>query len=184
MANHQGPAVWKKGAILLLLILAHSHLVDGLSWRSGSKVNSLRASLNEHPEVATEDSLTHLFRSGPRSLSPYEVALNELRELESEPLCHRTAARLLVNNCQLLEDKSEATVLTDGGRKIRDYVDSYAASLAICDLERGSFEIPRECSNFRESVLSRLPLQNPAQLHVTSAEIDSCLAGLADSDSA
>ncbi|KAI1211431.1 uncharacterized protein F4807DRAFT_459010 [Annulohypoxylon truncatum] len=99
--------------------------------------------------------------------SPYEVALSELRELESEPLCHRTAARLLVNSCEVLESKNEATVLTDSGRKIRDFVDSYAASLAICDLERGKFNIPRECANFREPVLNQLPLQNPGQLHNT-----------------
>ena len=119
-----------------------------------------------------------------RQLDAYEMTLQELRQLESEPFCHRIAARLLVNNCELLEGKDEATVLTDSGRQIRDFVDSYAASLAICDLERGSFIIPRECANFREAVLSHLPLGNTASLHVTSDEIDSCLAGLGASDSA
>ncbi|RYO92039.1 hypothetical protein DL766_003685 [Monosporascus sp. MC13-8B] len=114
----------------------------------------------------------------------YEIALQELRQLESEPLCHRVAARLLVSNCELLEGKDEATVLTDSGRQIRDFVDSYAASLAICDLERGSFVIPRECAKFREPVLSQLPSGNAAHLHVTSAEIDDCLSGLGSSDSA
>ncbi|RYP29346.1 hypothetical protein DL767_006762 [Monosporascus sp. MG133] len=114
----------------------------------------------------------------------YEIALQELRQLESEPLCHRVAARLLVSNCELLEGKDEATVLTDSGRQIRDFVDSYAASLAICDLERGSFVIPRECAKFRELVLSQLPTGSVAHLHVTSAEIDDCLSGLGSSDSA
>ncbi|RYP11504.1 hypothetical protein DL764_000027 [Monosporascus ibericus] len=114
----------------------------------------------------------------------YEIALQELRQLEPEPLCHRVAARLLVNNCELLEGKDDATVLTDSGRQIRDFVDSYAASLAICDLERGSFIIPRECAKFREPVLSQLPTGNAAHLHVTSAEIDACLSGLGSSDSA
>ncbi|RYP25017.1 hypothetical protein DL765_000245 [Monosporascus sp. GIB2] len=114
----------------------------------------------------------------------YEIALQELRQLESEPLCHRVAARLLVSNCELLEGKDEATVLTDSGRQIRDFVDSYAASLAICDLERGSFVIPRECAKFREPVLSQLPSGNAVHLHVTSAEIDDCLSGLGSSDSA
>ncbi|RYP50877.1 hypothetical protein DL768_003712 [Monosporascus sp. mg162] len=116
--------------------------------------------------------------------SIYEIALQELRQLESEPPCHRVAARLLVSNCELLEGKDEATVLTDSGRQIRDFVDSYAASLAICDLERGSFVIPRECAKFREPVLSQLPTGNAAHLHVTSAEIDRCLSGLGSSDSA
>ncbi|RYP75784.1 hypothetical protein DL769_003740 [Monosporascus sp. CRB-8-3] len=114
----------------------------------------------------------------------YEIALQELRQLESEPLCHRVAARLLVSNCKLLEGKDEATVLTDSGRQIRDFVDSYAASLAICDLERGSFVIPRECAKFRELALSQLSTGDTGHLHVTSSEIDDCLSGLGSSDSA
>ncbi|KAI8244944.1 hypothetical protein K4K57_005790 [Colletotrichum sp. SAR 10_99] len=98
----------------------------------------------------------------------YAVAMQELQELESEPLCHRIAARLLVNNCQLLDGKDDATVLIDSGRQIRDFVDSYAASLAICDLERGT-QIPD----------SKFP-----RLHVSPQQIDSCLSGLARSDSA
>ena len=135
------------------------------------------------PHTSTDSS--RLLQHPPtRQLDAYEMTLQELRQLESEPYCHRIAARLLVNNCELLEGKDEATVLTDSGRQIRDFVDSYAASLAICDLERGNFVIPGECANFREPVLSHLPLGNTANLHVTSDEIDSCLAGLGASDSA
>lgn len=114
----------------------------------------------------------------------YAIALTELQELESEPLCHRNAARLLVSNCQLLNGKDEATVLTDSGRVVRDFVDSYAASLAICDLERGSFKIPKSCSKFQESTLGRLPVPSEPALHVSTLEIDKCLEGLAQSDSA
>jgi hypothetical protein len=114
----------------------------------------------------------------------YATALNELQELESEPLCHRTAALLLVNNCQLLDGRDEATIMTDTGRAARDFIDSYAASLAICDLERGNFIIPSSCSKFQESVLARMPPPNKPHLHVTTLEIDACLEGLAQSDSA
>ncbi|KAK4248549.1 hypothetical protein C7999DRAFT_13509, partial [Corynascus novoguineensis] len=114
----------------------------------------------------------------------YAVALSELQELESEPLCHRVAARLLVNNCQLVDGKDEATILTDTGRKVRDFVDSYAASLAICDLERGSFTIPKECAKFREPSLSQIAMRDEPQLHVSSSEIGLCLSGLAASDAA
>ncbi|EHK48298.1 hypothetical protein TRIATDRAFT_316381 [Trichoderma atroviride IMI 206040] len=114
----------------------------------------------------------------------YSMALNELQELESEPLCHRIAARLLVNNCQLLDGRDDETILTDSGRAARDFVDSYAASLAICDLERGSFAIPPACSKFQESTLARIAPPTKPQLHVTTAEIDDCLEGLAQSDSA
>lgn len=84
----------------------------------------------------------------------------------------------------MLEGKDEATVLTDSGRQVRDFVDFYAASLAICDLERGNFIIPAECTRFREGSLSQLPVPQQHQLHVSPKEIDSCLAGLAKSDSA
>lgn len=116
--------------------------------------------------------------------SIYEDALAELKDLESEPFCHRVAARLLVNNCQLLDGKDDATVLTESGRRVRDFVDSYAASLAICDLERANFQIPRQCAMFREEALSKLPVGPDAHLHVSSKEIDQCLAGLGASDSA
>lgn len=114
----------------------------------------------------------------------YATTLEELRELESAPLCHRNAARLLVNNCQLLDGKDDATVLTDSGQASRDFVDSYAASLAICDLERGSFRIPSSCAKFQEQALARLSVLPQPQLHVSSTEIDRCLEGLAQSDSA
>ncbi|KAK3682584.1 hypothetical protein B0T22DRAFT_444773 [Podospora appendiculata] len=114
----------------------------------------------------------------------FAVALSELQELESEPLCHRVAARLLVNNCQLVDGKDEASILTDSGRKVRDFVDSYAASLAICDLERGSFSIPEECSKFRERALSQIAMRNEPQLHVSPNEISLCLSSLAASDAA
>ncbi|KAM7192905.1 nuclear fusion protein KAR5 [Rhypophila sp. PSN 637] len=114
----------------------------------------------------------------------YAVALSELQELESEPLCHRVAARLLVNNCQLVDGKDEATILTDSGRQVRDFIDSYAASLAICDLERGRFTIPHQCNKFREPTLSEIAIRNEPQLHVSPREIELCLSALGQSDAA
>ncbi|KAI1434729.1 hypothetical protein GGR50DRAFT_660562 [Xylaria sp. CBS 124048] len=172
---------------LLIYLLIHGHVALAFSWRGQSSVQS-----SYHSSIAKEgpaviepsNSPSQLLRAGKHLQTSYELALNELQELEFEPLCHRTAASQLVNSCHLLEGKDEATILTDSGRKTRDFVDSYAASLAICDLERGRFFIPTECAKFQESALSRLPIQNTAQLHVTSAEIDACLSGLAASDSA
>ncbi|KAI1304007.1 hypothetical protein F5Y03DRAFT_407041 [Xylaria venustula] len=166
--------------LLVSLIIPHN-TASALSWRGRTDT---RSAGEEVPILETGSSAAQLLRTNTQPSTSYEVALNQLQELESEPLCHRIAARLLVNNCQVLEGKDEATVLTDSGRKIRDFVDSYAASLAICDLERGSFDIPKECMKFREPTLSQLPMRNAAHLHVTSAEIDACLSGLGASDSA
>ncbi|GKT44158.1 uncharacterized protein ColSpa_04339 [Colletotrichum spaethianum] len=153
--------------------------VDAFSWGGDGGGSKFPRSLEEHivePSVAIQD----------RSRLPnvYAVAMQELQELESEPLCHRIAARLLVNNCQLLDGKDDATVLTDSGRQVRDFVDSYAASLAICDLERGSFVIPSSCAPFREHSLAKIPDSSIPRLHASPQQIDSCLSGLAKSDSA
>lgn len=146
-----------------------------LSWGGGKQYAS-RQPLPEpsYLELRQESRLPNI----------YAVAMSELQELESEPLCHRIAARLLVNNCQLLDGKDDATVLTDSGRQVRDFVDSYAASLAICDLERGSFNIPSGCRKFREDVLAQVPASETPFIHVSTGEIDTCLSELARSDSA
>ncbi|PHH86049.1 hypothetical protein CDD83_10824 [Cordyceps sp. RAO-2017] len=155
-------------------------IAQALSWGIANGPN--RAAPTK-PQPVHHDS-SRPIGSKHRSSSIYELALSELQELESEPLCHRIAARLLVNNCQLLDGHDEASVLTDSGRATRDFVDFFAASLAICDLERASFLIPPPCSKFRESVLAKIPVPSKPHLHVSPSEIDSCLQGLARSDSA
>ncbi|KAI0120862.1 hypothetical protein F4776DRAFT_672635 [Hypoxylon sp. NC0597] len=163
MVNQWSAMGWARFVVLLLL--TQTCLINGLSWGRKPKLDLESQAL---PKSATaRGSVSQLMGSGLSSPSPYEVALNELRELESGPLCHRTAARLLVTNCELLDGKDEATYLTDSGRMIWDFVAAYALSLAICDLERGGFHIPRECANFREPVLNGLPTQSPGQLHNT-----------------
>ncbi|OTA92815.1 hypothetical protein M434DRAFT_31570 [Hypoxylon sp. CO27-5] len=163
MGNEWCAMGWVRFVVFLLL--TQTCLINGLSWGRKPNMDLERQAL---PKSTTmRGSAPQLMESGPSSPSPYEVALNELRELESGPLCHRTAARLLVTNCELLEGKDEATYLTDSGRMIWDFVAAYGLSLAICDLERGGFHIPRECANFREPVLNGLPTQNPGQLHNT-----------------
>lgn len=181
----------------IALILSNG--VQGFSWGGNKRVNSefypplsMQIIANLGPglgsSIGSSSSREHSagIPSFESSKLPalYSMALNELQELESEPLCHRIAARLLVNNCQLLDGRDDETILTDSGRAARDFVDSYAASLAICDLERGSFAIPSACSKFQESTLARIAPPTKPQLHVTTAEIDDCLEGLAQSDSA
>ncbi|KAK4201093.1 hypothetical protein QBC40DRAFT_348104 [Triangularia verruculosa] len=150
--------------------------VNGFGWRGDRRPTA--------PAVDTIDKSSGLSRRQPKLPDIYTKALTELREMESEPLCHRVAARLLVNNCQLVDGKDEATILTDSGRQVRDFVDSYAASLAICDLERGSFKIPNECAKFREPSLTQIAMRSDPQLHVTPSEIGLCLSALAASDAA
>ncbi|KAK2004968.1 nuclear membrane fusion protein Kar5 [Colletotrichum falcatum] len=164
------------GSLMILFCIGS---VDAFSWGGNEGRSTLLRSLEEH---VVGSSISIQDRS--RLPNVYAVAMQELQELESEPLCHRIAARLLVNNCQLLDGKDDATVLTDSGRQVRDFVDSYAASLAICDLERGSFAIPSSCAPFRERSLANIPDSSIPRLHASPQQIDSCLSGLAKSDSA
>ncbi|KAK3332002.1 hypothetical protein B0T19DRAFT_448369 [Cercophora scortea] len=158
--------------VIVALCAIFSRTTHAFSWKSEKLEKGDRGTPSE---VNTQPS---------RRPDYFAVALSELQELESEPLCHRVAARLLVNNCQLVDGKDEASILTDSGRKVRDFVDSYAASLAICDLERGSFSIPEECSKFRERTLSQIAMRSEPQLHVSPNEISLCLSSLAASDAA
>jgi hypothetical protein len=186
-------------ASVLAFILWSFHIallsdgVHGFSWGGNKRINSefhsslslqmiANLSLGLGSAISSSSSTTGLESSKLPAM--YSMALDELQELESEPLCHRIAARLLINNCQLLDGRDDETILTDSGRAARDFVDSYAASLAICDLERGNFAIPSACSKFQESTLARIAPPAKPQLHVTTAEIDDCLEGLAQSDSA
>lgn len=165
----------KKVADGKLILVGAKHLIQ-------SRSNGFPVVTNSYREVPVSPS--EMLQQPSRLPNIYALALSELQELESEPLCHRVAARLLVNNCQLVDGKDDATILTDSGRQVRDFVDSYAASLAICDLERGRFKIPSECTKFREPTLSQIAVRNEPQLHVSSQEISSCLSALAASDAA
>lgn len=179
------------GSVLVLVFIASVH-----AWRWDSRkglgatsppseaVDKLESPwYPDLPPYNSEDSL-RLADSTSGLPNIYTVAAKELEALQSEPLCHRIAARLLISDCQMLDGKDEATILTESGRRIRDFVDFYAASLAICDLQRGGFAIAAGCLKFREEFLSTLPIPHRPKLHVSSQEIDICLSGLAKSDAA
>ncbi|KAJ4393243.1 hypothetical protein N0V93_002451 [Gnomoniopsis smithogilvyi] len=157
-----------------------ARLAVAFSFGSRSQKDTVTTS----PRYDLDINLSEMLQSGSRLSNIYSTALSELQDLESEPLCHRVAARLLILNCQLLDGKDEATILTDSGRQVRDFVDAYAASMAICDLERGRFKIPTKCQKFREPALAQLSLGDQAKLHVNSREIDLCLSGLGEDSSA
>ncbi|EXM23161.1 hypothetical protein V3481_010309 [Fusarium oxysporum f. sp. vasinfectum] len=168
------------GVTFLTVFATEAHC---FSWRPRPADVGHQVTL-QHPQRSSDNSALLNKQSEKRLSNVYTTALQELQDLESEPLCHRIAARLLVNNCHLLDSQDDAKVHIDSGRAARDFVDSYAASLAICDLERGSFRIPVSCSKFRESTLATLSASPIPQIHVSTVEIDECLEGLAQSDSA
>ncbi|KAM3484297.1 hypothetical protein MY8738_002289 [Beauveria namnaoensis] len=164
----------------LFFTLQLTRIVSGFSWNAQKALHPHQAAYDgQTDEIDTAAPPRYRFKSD----DIYSVALQELESLESQPLCHRIAARLLVNNCHLLHGQDETVELANTGRLTRDFIDSYAAGLAICDLERGSFLIPRECAKFREPALTKIEVGKTPHLHVSTVEIDKCLEGLAQSDS-
>jgi len=119
-----------------------------------------------------------LLDSKSRRSDVYTKAMLELKRLEEEPICHRVAVQLLMNNCQGLEDVGESEYQFESAHLQRHHVESFAASLAICDLERGSFVIPSACLQFTSSSLMRASRDQKGNLQVSPDQVGSCLGAL------
>jgi len=102
----------------------------------------------------------------------------ELKRLEEEPICHRVAVQLLMNNCQGLENISESEYQFESAHLQRHHVESFAAGLAICDLERGGFVIPPACTPFTSSALVQATHDKKGKLQVSTDQVGSCLGAL------
>jgi hypothetical protein len=112
----------------------------------------------------------------------YMLARAGLQNIGKESSCHRIAARLYMSNCQLLEDfekHGESSMSTQIGDRLQDYIDSFAASLAICDLQSAYAEIAESCELFREPTLQDVITTNGVHgLHVSHEQIGQCMKGL------
>lgn len=102
----------------------------------------------------------------------------ELKRLEEEPVCHRVAVQLLMNNCQGVEETGEGDYQLEGNQLQRHHIESFAASLAICDLERGRFVIPYACTPFSSSGLRRASRDVGSKLKVSPDQVGACLEAL------
>jgi hypothetical protein len=124
----------------------------------------LLASLSRKPEIFTK-------------------AMFELKRLEEEPTCHRVAVQLLMNNCQGLESMEDEDYQSDYGHLQKHHVESFSASLAICDLERGKFIIPQACDPFTSSTLYRIARDGKGKLQVSVEQVGACLEALGQNHS-
>ena len=119
-----------------------------------------------------------LLDSRARKSGVYTKAMLELKRLEEEPVCHRVAVQLLMNNCQGLDNAGESEYQYESAHLQRHHVESFAASLAICDLERGGFVIPSACLSFTSLSLIRASHDQKGNLQVSSDQVGSCLEAL------
>jgi len=120
---------------------------------------------------------TKLLESTQQLPSFYAAAMLELKRLEEKPICHRMAAQLLVKNCQGLRDLGVHEYQVASESMQRHHVESFAASLAMCDMARARFEIPDACRPFKGEALETA-LHTGGRLDVTPDNISACLEGL------
>lgn len=155
----------------------------------------LQSSTVEIPSLCFENSTnTHLdvrpSSSSPLELNPsrlledtrqkpgfYAAAMLEIKRLEEKPVCHRMAAQLLVKNCQGLKDLGVHEYQVASERMQRHHVESFAASLAMCDMDRARFDIPDACRPFKSHALETA-LRTNGKLDVTADDVSYCLQGL------
>lgn len=128
---------------------------------------------------ASDFNANELLDSKYRKPEIYTKAMLELKRLEEEPICHRIAAQSLMNNCRGLENigEKEDYQLNSFGLQ-RHHVESFAASLAICDMERASFTIPDACTPFTGSALRHYIIHASGKLQVSPEHVSVCLQAL------
>jgi hypothetical protein len=112
----------------------------------------------------------------------YELALTDLKKLGKESTCHQIATKLYMSSCQLfqeLELHGEGSIAIRGGGRLQDYIDSFAISRAICDLETAHAVIPLVCESFREPALLGVMNSKGVQgLYISHEQIGLCMKGL------
>lgn len=112
----------------------------------------------------------------------YELALTDLMKLGKESTCHQITTKLYMSSCQLfqeLEVHSHGSLVTRGGGRLQDYIDSFAISRAICDLETAHAVIPEACGLFREPALLRVMNSKDTQgLDISHEQIGQCMKAL------
>ncbi|PQE25448.1 nuclear membrane fusion Kar5 protein [Rutstroemia sp. NJR-2017a BBW] len=155
-------------------------MVSAFSWKSTTKISGGRENLEPGYEGhnINKGSRIDLEQSRDRANELYASAMLQLKRLEEEPICHRVAAQLLMSNCQGLENINQKDYDLYSGRIQRHYVESLAASLAICDMERSSMVVPDACESFRLPSLLRASQEGDGKLQITQDEVGGCLEGL------
>ena len=152
---------------------------------SGECTNILNALLsnnslgrNELADVTFDFNLSELIDPKSRRPKIYTNAIIELKRLEEEPLCHRMAAQLLINNCRGLEEIDEHNYDAKRSFLQRSHVESFACSLAICDMERARSPIPEQCAQYQSSSLVRAARDANSKLEVSPEQVGDCLNAL------
>jgi hypothetical protein len=156
---------------------------------------SLPQSLAFHIHIFSKSNTTIDAGTGPSGFAPgemlepksrkpeiYELALTDLKKLGKQSTCHQVATKLYMSSCQLFQEievSGDGSLSTRGRDRLQDYIDSFAISRAICDLETAHAVIPNECSSFREpALLTVMNSKGVQDLYISHDQIGRCMKGL------
>ena len=132
------------------------------------------ASNNQGPIQISPSALLEQSRPQPHF---YTAAMIEIKRLEEKPICQRMAAQLLMKNCQDMKDLDVHEYQIASDKMQRNHVETFAASLALCDMERAKFDVPSACAPFRRSAIEDA-IRDSGKLKAAEKDIERCLAGL------
>jgi hypothetical protein len=108
----------------------------------------------------------------------YAQIVEHLESLKTQPLCHRTAAELLINNCKTLENIDQQQSFPNIGNEQDRNVAAFAAALAMCDVGKYFDNSPgKPCSTFSEKFLFEAR-QGLRKLQWSAEEAHQCVKSL------
>lgn len=167
---HQTMKLYQIAAAVQLPLLVYAYNPFKVASQAKAQHDAISTSMEFNPD--------DLLRSRVRKPEIFTKAMLELKRLEEEPTCHRVAVKLLINNCQGLENIDENDYISNNGHLQKHHVESFAASLAICDLERGRFAVPHACNPFMSSTLYQIASDGNRKLQVSPEQVGRCLEAL------
>lgn len=141
-----------------------------------SEVDNLDSNTSTEPPSGFNPSELLEFKA--RKPEVYTSAMVELKRLEQEPICHRTAAQLLMDNCRGIEEMDASNAQWGNARIQRHHVESFANGLTMCDMERAKFVTPTACNSFGSSSLYRAARDKHSQLDISQEQVTDCLEAL------
>ncbi|TVY48932.1 hypothetical protein LOCC1_G001386 [Lachnellula occidentalis] len=160
----------------VIALVALGTVGHGFNLLGGSRTTTFSTDFAE-PTISSES-----FNSLQSKPGFYNKFMLELKRLNDEPLCHRMAAQLLMNNCRGLQDVNEENLLPTKSRLQKNHVESFAAALTICDMEDVKMAVPQPCRAFSSAALLQAFHDNQVTLVVPADVVGACLTSLSEKD--
>ncbi|CZR51965.1 uncharacterized protein PAC_01842 [Phialocephala subalpina] len=163
---------------LVILVVIPGTALAYSPWRSTNQVDTVSNDVNTPNDSDSKFNPSELLDFKAHKPEVYTKALMELKRLEQEPICHRTAAQLLMNNCRGIEENDASENQWGSSHLQRHHVESFANGLTMCDAERAKWAIPEACFPFESSALYRASRDKHSRLDVSHHQVGDCIEAL------